>query len=162
MAKKRFKCFAEAPVLPGNVLVLEAFRQRAVTQETRQHTLFYLTDTCRWLPLLASFPFLQIQTIPSLLLLKSRLLAYMPDLILVESKIQWEEPVALIETLTSLLDIPVVMIYSPKDVKKNPDLLKRAFTVGMHDTLRTPLKRDELWEALDVLLKYRSQVSLTP
>ena len=162
MAKKRFDLSDETSCLPANVVALDAFRLRTAVRQPKPHTLFYLTDTCRWLPILSSFPFLQIDAITSMLMLKSKLLSHAPDLILVESKVGWEKPVTLIETLTGLLDVPVVMIYSARDLKKVPDLLKNAFAVGMHDTLSTPLKRDELWEALDVLLKYRRQQSLTP
>lgn len=164
MGKKRASNPSDVTGAPGNVVRLEAFRSRAPVSHLvpETHTIFYLTDTCRWLSLLGSLPFVQIEAIHSVLSLKSKLLARTPDLILVESKIGWEDPVTLIKTLTDLLDVPVVMIYGASDLRKRPSLLKDAFAVGLHDTLSTPLKRDELWEALDVLLKFRRQLSSTP
>ena len=155
---KRFKRVGQVWALPKNVVSLEAFRLRVSVPAHPSHRLFYVAESsCRWLALLSSFPFLQIDVIPSLLPLKEKLLAHQPDLIIVDAKIEWDDPIRLIEIFAELLEVPVVMIYSAENLRQTPELLKRGFEVGMHDTVQSPLQRDELWESINVLLKFRGQ-----
>lgn len=139
--------------LPSNVVDLSYFRRLG----SERHTVFYLNEAGRWLETLTGFPFLHVEDIDSMELLKARLLSRTPDLIILESDIQWADPVNTIYLLSSLVEAPMVMI--AEATSESAVLIKQAYSAGLHDTLYAPLKREDVREALDVLLKFRRSVS---
>ena len=54
------------------------------------------------------------------------------------------------------------MICNAQTGGKNSDLIKQAYSAGIYDTLYTPLKQDELYEALEVLLKFQRHCITPP
>lgn len=139
---------------PGssNVIALDTFR---TSLPSATHNLFYLTEDSRWLGTLQSFPFLKIHALHSELEMKCRLVAQIPDIVLIESSVRWHCPLELIEMAHRRFDVPVVLICSSSDLRKRRGFLKEAFLRGLTDKITTPMSRDELWETLDVLLRFR-------
>lgn len=133
-----------------NVLDLETYRARR--PHSSHSIVYYLHESARWEESLKGVPSLWIEEIGSLGDLKAQLLSRAPDLILIESKITWTSPVDTIHLLSSLVEAPIVMIAEPSE---DPSLIKQAYAAGAHDTLYTPIKREELREVFDVLLKLR-------
>ena len=85
--------------------------------------------------------------------LRSKLRGRTPELVLLESAFQWACPFETIDRLDYLLEVPIVLICDHQGDTPNAEIIKKAFDAGIHDTLYTPLKKDELSETLDVLLK---------
>jgi CheY-like chemotaxis protein len=83
--------------------------------------------------------------------------SFMPDIVLIESGIKWADPIALVASLAQWTSAPLVMLCT-RDTRKadRPQMLKRAFAAGLHDTLMLPLRKEEVEETFGVLLKYRS------
>lgn len=138
-------------ILPANVIELRKFRNRRQTQST--HPVFYLTQFGQSRESIGSLPWLQVEEIPSLADLKRALVAKTPDLILLEANITWLDPISAISLLSSLVEVPIVMICEPS--AKSQSLIKKAFAAGVHDTLNAPLRREDLMESLEVLLKLK-------
>lgn len=143
--------------LPSNVIDMAEYRSLHSTRELP--IVYYLTGKEETYPQLAREAFFRLVVVGSEEELKTRLLTQAPDLILLDSDLSWAGPIPLIEWLSRLVEAPIVML-TPSDAKGT--LIKQAFAAGLHDTLYTPLKDDELSETLDVLLKLRRHASLTP
>jgi AmiR/NasT family two-component response regulator len=139
----------------AQVIDLTEVRRRAL----RSHVVWYITENRVWSDLLASFSFFQLEEIQSREELNSRLLIKRPSLILVESAVRWAHAVEVIEELQEFLQVPIVMIYDPREKNTDPHLVKKAYAAGVCDTLYTPLHNHELSETLALLLKFQKQIS---
>lgn len=144
----------------SNVIDLSAHRWRRRQFRNPAHTVFYLHENGDWQQLLNSFPSLQVESIESEESLRSRLVKSAPELILIDSQLRWTDLVALTGFLHDLVQVPIVLLCGAKPNSKTSRLLKQAYAVGLHDAVFAPLQRDDLFESLEVLLKYRRQVSL--
>jgi AmiR/NasT family two-component response regulator len=140
----------------ADVIDLAKFRLRQT--DTDAHPIFYLSRDGAWLDMLSGFGFLEIEDIRSQLGLRHALLTSRPDLVLVESNLDWIDPIEAIQEISGSLNAPVVLIRHP-EAGSDGNLLKRAFAAGLHDSLVAPLCPDELGEALGVLLKMRRCVA---
>jgi CheY-like chemotaxis protein len=147
--------FAEFDSVPDNVITLDAHRWRRNRAAT--HTLLYINEGGDWLDLLASVPTLRVANIQSEEMLRSSLVAAQPDLILIDSRLEWHDLVALTAYLHDLVQVPIVMICNAPPSAKTSQLLKQAYAVGLHDAVFAPLRREEIFESLEVLLKFRRQ-----
>ena len=164
MGKRRTKSSSGA--LPcassafDNVIDLNSHRWRRA--RAVPHSLFYINENGAWLDLLSSFPFLRVEDIQDQDTLRSRLVLRAPDLILIDSQVRWADLVELTAFLHDLVQVPIVMICNDRPSQRTSRLLKQAYAVGLHDAVFAPLQREELFESLEVLLKYRRQASLPP
>lgn len=138
----------------ADVIDLDDYRIR---RRTDVHPIFYLSRQGDWLDLLGQFDYVIPEDIRSPMGLRQALLTQQPDLILIESDLDWIDPVEAIEQIGLMMSTPIVLIRS-RD-KDEGLLLKRAFAAGIQDTLSAPLCPDELSEALGVLLKLRRCVA---
>jgi len=147
---------AEVDPLPNNVIELDAHRWRR--NRSTAHTLFYINENGSWLELLASFPILRVENIQSEETLRTALVSAQPDLILIDSALRWADLVDLTAFLHDLVQVPIVMICHAPPNQKTSRLLKAAYAVGLHDAVFAPLRREEIFESLEVLLKFRRQL----
>ena len=143
-----------------NVIDLNAHRWRRGRLQNPAHTVYYLHEDGEWQGLLSSFPSLSVENIESEETLRSRLVHCPPELILIDSQLRWTDLVRLTAYLHDLVQVPIVMICGAPPSSKTSRLLKQAYAVGLHDAVFAPLQRDELFESLEVLLKFRRQLSL--
>jgi len=134
---------------PTNVVDIGQYR--ALLKQGQLPTVYYLTGEENCCAQLEKCDFLRLVVISSEEELKTRLLSQAPDLILLDSVLDWAGPISIIQWLSRLIEAPIVML-SPES---NAPTIKEAFAAGVHDTLYTPLKEDELSETLEVLLKFR-------
>lgn len=143
----------------SNVIRLADFRSRKQIPPSR--TIFYIHGKNeKWISLLNSFSLLRTEGISSSFELSSGLYLRKPDLVLLESDLDWVNPLHLIEELHHLLDVPLVLIYDPKKSQKGQVQIKQAYSVGLYDVLFAPLQKEDLLETLEVLLKFKLQSSL--
>lgn len=136
-----------------NVIDLSVYRSRR--RLPRRHAVFYVTDEGRWQSLFARLPYVELDEIRNPMLLRAKLLLKKPDLVLIESKLSWAEPIDMIRELDQSLGAPIVMICDEGHSTRNSLFLKRAFAAGLQDALFSPLREDELCETINVLLKLR-------
>jgi hypothetical protein len=115
--------------------------------------IFYISESGRWLEMLRDFENLEIVDIRSTESLRQKLMGRTPEIILLESSFQWACPFETIDRLDYLLEVPMVLICDRDGETQNAEFIKKAFAAGVHDTLYTPLKKDDLSETLEVLLK---------
>jgi hypothetical protein len=158
VSKKRSPSSGGFRLLPENVVQLGSFRQRR--SHSPSHTVFYLSETGSWLSLLNSFTCLQVEDITSPGALQAKLISRSPGLVIVEAELRWADPVSTIRHLESLLNVPIVMVCDAAHRESYAPLIKQAYAAGVYETLFGPLHREELFETLEVLLKFQSQVSL--
>ena len=144
----------------SNVIDLSLHRWRRARVPSASHTVYYIHESGEWQNLLTSFPFLSIQSIENEEVLRARLIHCPPDLILIDSQLRWADLVHLTAFLHNLVQVPIVMICGAPPSSKASKILKQAYAVGLHDAVFAPLQREELFESLEVLLKFRRQVSL--
>jgi len=144
----------------NNVIDLSAHRWRRGRLHNPAHTVYYIHENGDWQNLLNSFPSLRVESIESEETLRSRLVSCPPELVLIDSALRWTDLVLLTEFLHDLVQVPIVMICSAPPSSKTARLLKQAYAVGLHDAVFAPLQREELFESLGVLLKFRRQLSL--
>ncbi len=95
-----------------------------------------------------------VECIDSDLALKTELLKATPDLFLIDAGLSWADPLEQIDTLSRLLDVPLVLICD-RDLpsKKLSSLLKRSYAAGITDVLYRPFDSVEMTETIEVLLK---------
>lgn len=139
-----------------NVIDIHTFRKKlraTATPVLGPLPLFYINEGRASEATLRSFPFLDVVPIDSGAALNTALKLRVPSLVLIESFVSWADPVALIEKCMNLSPCSVLMVYRPAEKSKNQKLFKRAFQVGLLDTLSFPVTRDELWERLDVICR---------
>lgn|GEM_PF-3367769 len=154
---KRTRFLASDGSFPSNVIYLEKFRRsRWLLQQV--HLLYVAEDSLSN----SNFNLLKnavhaVNVVSDEEALTAALGQQLPDIILIESGLKWIDPVALTCTLAQMTNAPLMMVCT-KDTRKadRPGLLKRAFAVGLQDTLHLPLRKEEVEEALEVLIKYRS------
>lgn len=141
--------------LPENVVDLAQYRSARGGDSRR--SILYLSNQEEWLSVLQTVaPRLRSVTSPDALSMQPP-----PDLVIIESWIEWADAIDLVERLVDLHAIPVLMLWNlPRSHAKTRRAMKRAFAAGVADSLFTPLNRAELEETLDVLLKLQRQHSL--
>jgi CheY-like chemotaxis protein len=144
--------------IPSNVIDLDTHRWRRARFLT--HSLFYINEDGAWWNVLSSFPMLRVENVQDEETLRSRLLSSQPDLILIDSQIRWADLVELTSHLHHLVQVPIVMLCHAPPNAKTSRLLKQAYAVGLHDAVFAPLEREDLFESLEVLLKFRRQQCL--
>jgi CheY-like chemotaxis protein len=145
--------------LQSNVVRLSDFRSSKKNQVAR--TIFYVhpEPEGKWSSLLESFSLLKIENICSSFELTSKLYLKKPDCILLESALGWTDPIHVIHELTQMLDAPIVMICDSNSTAHSQSQIKQAYAAGLYDVLYAPLKKEEILETLEVLLKFRIQSS---
>jgi hypothetical protein len=148
-----------APVIEecvSNVVDIHTFRKKMramATPALGPLPLFYINEGRASESTLRSFPFLDVVPIDSAASLDTALKLRVPALVLIESFVSWADPVVLINKCVHVSGCSVLMVYRPEENSKNQKLFKRAFQVGLLDTLSFPVTRDELWERLDVICR---------
>jgi len=76
----------------------------------------------------------------------------MPDLFLMDDDIQWGEPLDLIEVIHSRWNIPQVMLLKSK---KKMWWKKKAFSLGIQDTILYPEEKSDLAKAVQLFLRMK-------
>ncbi len=140
----------------ASVLDIHSFRKKKRATSTPALgplPLFYINEGRASEATLRSFPFLDVVPIDSAASLDTALKLRVPALVLIESFLSWADPVVLIDKCVNVSGCSVLMVYRPDENSKNQKLFKRAFQVGLLDTLSFPVTRDELWERLDVICR---------
>jgi hypothetical protein len=141
----------------GQVIDLSVVRQLRRLESS--HSVFYLNENQRWLPLLESLPSVNIVDIHDEGALSHRLLRRAPDLFLIESDLKWTDPLITLRQMTQLLSVPFVWICVEQS-QRDSDLAKRAYANGATDMLFAPLDRDEVMQTVSVLLRLQLQARL--
>ena len=136
-----------------NVIPLEAARRLRENREAR--LAIYLCSSSENFETLLSFPFINLKPVHSLASLRKIILEMNPDLFIIYSDIEWADSITLVEMIHIFCDAPILAIGK---TKTSPSKMKQIFSAGAHDALYSPLNRDDLREALDVLLKFRQQL----
>jgi len=136
--------------LTGNVIDLSSFRRRRASPGS--HTIYYINESELWLELLSLFKDLRIENLNSPEKLSTTMLVRPPALVFLESFLSWANPIELIANLQRRSEVPIVMICDSQ-YSDNPTLIKKAYEAGVYDTLFTPLKKQDLSETLEVLLR---------
>lgn len=124
----------------------------------RSHTVYYISECGEWAALFSTFGKIHLKDIRSPEHLEEAQARAQPDLVFIEACIGWEDPVAIVGYIHEKFGVPIVMISHPQP--KERAVVKRAYYAGSCDTLLAPLRKDELVETMDVLLKLRWQASL--
>lgn len=136
----------------GNVVDLGSFR--ALRQMAQRLIVFHLTDIKEETP--ASLPGARTVDIQSLEALSSALLLYRPDCIIVDSRLSWGEPFALIKHLTHSHQAPVIMLFDESEASSDMHKkVKRAYASGVSDTFFGSVCQVELAHSLRILLSMR-------
>lgn len=155
VSQNRSKRGCERGSFSADVIDLSSYRKRYLFRSA--HTIFYLNENGLWLDYLLGYKLLHPRDVRSAKTLETMLLIHNPELILIESHLSWSDPFETSKNLSERLQVPIVMICGPES--KSKKILKKAYSAGVHDTLFTPLNKDELFETLQVLLKFQNQVS---
>jgi len=121
--------------------------------------IFYISQNQEWSELLGQIPGVQIANVQSLDALSTYLLLDTPDLVLLESSVEWADPISIIEKLRQTVTAPMVLLCNSQNLVDDPTLLKKAYAAGVCDALFSPINHDELLETVDVLLKFQRQAS---
>ena len=145
-------------LLPENVVRLNSFRERR--SRAQNHTVFYLGENKTWLELLNSFTCLRVEPIASSSSLRAKLITRTPGVIIIEAGLAWADPVETIRELESLVGVPIVVVCEAQHRESKAALIKQAYAAGAYETLFGPLRREDLFETLEVLLKFQRHVSL--
>ena len=154
VSRVRQKGSRVVPFPSSNVIDFSNIRTRRMRNGPLQ-PLFYINGSGSCLDLLHSFRHLQTVDIYSPQLLEASVLMRRPALILLEASIDWTDPIATIKSLNRLSDVPVVLLCDAQTKRRCPSLIKRAYAAGIFDVLFTPLSYEDLFETLEVLLKFR-------
>ena len=137
-----------------NVVDMTAFRKKLRATSTPDLIpVFYLNEGGGSEDALRSFPLLDIVAVSCPQKLESALKTKKPAVILVESFLSWADPVALVDRIVSQTGCAALMVYRPEEKAKNTKLLKRAFQVGLFDTLTSPITREDLRERLNIAFR---------
>ncbi len=140
-----------------NVVDMTAFRKKLrATAPTELVPVFYLHEGGSSETALRSFPLLDVVTVNCAHALETALKNKKPAVILVESFLSWADPVALVDRFVSQTGCTALMVYRPEEKAKNTKLLKRAFQVGLFDTLTSPVTREDLRERLNIAFRLNS------
>jgi len=149
--------FGHVGSLGPNVVDLSAFRKKMQREPSApiRIPVFYLTEQKQCEEALGSFPLLDVISItcPEQL---STVATTKPAIVLVESFLSWGCPVELVDHFTKA-GCSVLMVYRPEERAKNQKLLKRAFQVGLFDTVTSPVSREELRERLSIVFRLNRQ-----
>ena len=146
----------------SNIVDFGAFREkRRLVAGTALVSLpvFYINETRCTEPALRSFPFLDFLSINSVADFETALKVKTPVLVIVDAFLSWADPLEMIRRVGELPDCKVVLVYRPEEEKKNQEIFKQAFPLGLFDTVATPVTRDELLERLDVLFRLNLRTS---
>ncbi len=117
----------------------------------------YVSQNGEWTAMLSRYVVLPEQPICSSGA-RSKIISFSPDLIFVESQLSWYDPVEIVLEYNRLYRVPIVMISI--DTPSEREVVKRAYLAGACDTLLAPLRGDELAETINILLKFKDQLSL--
>lgn len=140
----------------SNIVDFGTFREkRRAVAGTALVTLpvFYINEVRCTEPALRSFPFLDFMAINSLADFEISLKKKKPALVIVDAFLTWADPVEMIRRACEVPDCKVVLVYRPEEEKRNQEIFKQAFPLGLFDTVAAPVTRDELLERLDVLFR---------
>ncbi len=145
-----------------NVVDMTAFRKRLrATTAPELIPVFYLHEGGSSETAIRSFPLLDVTSVNCPEKLELALLEKRPALILVESFLSWADPVELVERFVSKTGCTALMVYRPEEKSpekgKTTKLLKRAFQVGLFDTLTSPVTREDLRERLNIAFRLNAR-----
>ncbi len=141
----------------SNVIDIGSVRNRTAIR-SRVHTVFYLNEGGRPNEF-ASLSDVHLVDIRDADTLTRKLLIRIPDVILVESSIQWTDALTTIRQLVDIMAAPVVLLVDGESQIQDPTLIKKAYAAGVCDTLFLPLDGDELRQTLSVLLHFQAKAS---
>lgn len=158
MSQARFRRPGFGTATSGKVIDLSVVRQLRRLESS--HSVFYLNENQKWLPLLESLPGVNIVDIHDDSTLCQKLLSRAPDLFLIESDLKWTDPLITLQQMTGLLSVPFIWICSQDSQRREPDLLKRAYSSGATDSLFAPLDRDEVLQTVNILLRLQLRARL--
>ncbi len=144
--------------LPSNVVSFSASRKKVTAPKA--HTIFYINESLDCAPLLESLGDIYLVDIHNPETLTRKLLIRIPDVILVESGIEWSDALTTVRQMTDLMAAPVVLLVGENSIKEDPDLIRKAYAAGVSDTLFMPLDQEEVFQTLNVLLHFQAQASL--
>lgn len=137
-------------ILPDNLIEGERYYSN---KTLFPYTFFCLSSQDLYQPVLRSLYIARIEWIRSLLCLKTALSMTPPDLILIDEKNAWMDPVRLIHLLSQLSRAPLILLGAQKDLSQKTSFLKRAYRAGLHDCLFPPFEQTELLKTVTVLLR---------
>lgn len=85
--------------------------------------------------------------------LRRALIFFRPSLILVRSNLSWGEPIDLISEISRVSQAPIILVLEKLSQRKEEVLIKKAYQAGIFDVLRSPLKREEVIETLNLPMR---------
>jgi len=145
-------------VASSNVLNFDASRNKL--PPSKSHTVFYINENRECAALLESLGDVHVVDIHDPDMLTRKLLIRIPDVIMIESSLQWSDALTTVRQMTDLMAAPVVLLVDRHCQNQAPQLIKKAYAAGVSDTLFLPLDKDEVQRTLNVLLHFQSQASL--
>jgi len=138
----------------NNVVDLCAYRSYTLPQ-THPSRIFYVTQGKERLSLLAAIPSLKVETIESSSQLKTKMMLHSPELVVIDSKLEWADALQVIRDLDYFLDVPIVMLCDKSQTPDRTFLVREAYDAGVHDILFAPFDAEDLKQTLGVLLKFQ-------
>ena len=130
---------------------------RRLTALAAREPILVLSDHKKCLESLESIPVLQVETARSVNALASKLMFFKPRVIFLDSQLTWGDPLEIVRELNHHEDTPIILLISQK---KQTHILKAAYQAGISDVLFAPYRREDILEALSVLLKLHVPKSL--
>jgi AmiR/NasT family two-component response regulator len=95
-----------------------------------------------------------LKAVKNLIELRSFLNSSSPDIVILDSELDWVDPIEAIHYLNDHFSAPTVLLCQGRpQTRQNTHLLKRAYSAGLQDALFSPLDLHELGELLSVLLR---------
>lgn len=76
--------------------------------------------------------------------------SFAPRAVFLDSQLSWANPLEVIREITAHEETPIVLLISQK---KQTHILKAAYQAGISDVLFAPYRREDILEALTVLLR---------
>ena len=145
--------------MPSNCKVLDfsAFRKQRFGHA--YDCALYIHDQAEWLESLIDFPSIRLLNAQCSESLATQLCEKHPDIILLESALDWADPIPLIQELDARYQVPIVMLCNSKP-RPSKRVIKNAYAAGLSDLLYAG-QADELVETLSVLLKYQRRLRTT-
>jgi len=139
----------------SNVIDLVAYRARR--RQLPMMTVYYLTQHRRGLPPLEAMGLriIEIQSEDQLVEAQGH---NPPNLFILDSTIEWAPLMPLIERLQEQMGIPMILLCD-RTFTEDRSQLKAAYARGICDTLTLPPEKNELEQALNVLLKLSERAS---
>lgn len=82
-----------------------------------------------------------------------------PELVLLDSEIDWSEPLELMSWLHQRYHVPIVLLVRKRLVSRRPSFIRRSYAAGITDVVYLPLAGDDLTQTISVLLRARREIT---